>query len=80
MKNLKTTCGMTSKKTMTAFGPSHTKLLNKDQKPCTSNERPEILADYFEHKQWAIDNTGTEKPLRLEFHRTWTNHMSKLKT
>ena len=45
------------KKTRTAFVPSHTKVLNKNQKPCTSDERPEILADYFENKQWAIDNT-----------------------
>ena len=37
--------------------PSHTKLLNKENKPCTSDERPEILADYYENKQWAIDNT-----------------------
>ena len=43
--------------------PSHTKLLNKDQKPCISDERPEILADYYEHTQWAIDN-----------HRDKTNH------
>ena len=23
---------------------------------CTSNERPDILADHYEHKQWAIDH------------------------
>ena len=45
------------KKAKTAFVPSHTKLLNKDKKPCTSDERPEILADYYENEQWAIDDT-----------------------
>ena len=45
------------KKAKTDFVSSHTKPLNKDQKPYTSDERPEILAEYFENKQWAIDNT-----------------------
>ena len=27
-----------------------------DNKSCPSDERPEILADYFEHTQWAINN------------------------
>ena len=27
----------------------------QDGTVCTSNERPDILADHFEHKQWGID-------------------------
>ena len=30
---------------------------------CASNERPDILADHFEHKQWGIDeNRDREAP------------------
>ena len=43
------------KETKRAFVPSHTKLLNKEGQPCTSNECPNILADYYENTQWAID-------------------------
>ena len=35
------------KKAKSAFVPSHTKLLNSEGKPCTSNERPNILAGYY---------------------------------
>ena len=44
------------KKTKTAFVPSHTKLLNKEGLPCTSDQMPHILADYYESTQWAIDH------------------------
>ena len=54
---------MISTKTKTVFVPSHTKLLNKDKKPCTSDERPEIIADYYENEQWAInENRDKETP------------------
>ena len=28
---------------------------------CTSNERPDILADHYEHKQWAFDPNRENK-------------------
>ena len=31
--------------------------MNKDNVPCTSDERPEILADNYEDQQWAIDDS-----------------------
>ena len=37
------------------FIPSHTKLKSQDGTACASNERPDILADHFEYKQWGID-------------------------
>ena len=45
------------------FPPSQTKLKRADGTVCTSNERPDILADHFEHKQWSIDeNRERETP------------------
>jgi hypothetical protein len=38
-------------------------LIRADGTVCTSNERPDILADHFEHKQWGIDeNRERETP------------------
>ena len=45
------------KKAKAKFLPSHTKLRKADGTVCASNERPDILADHFEHKQWGIDET-----------------------
>ena len=58
------------KKAKAAFVPSHTKLLNSEGKPCTSNERPNILADYYEHTQWAIDH---EREKETPTHKTHPN-------
>ena len=44
------------KKPKTAFVPAHTKLKRKDGTICESQERPHILADYFENEQRAIDH------------------------
>ena len=44
------------KKAKTTFVPSHTKLKRKDGTDCESRERPNILADYFEQEQWAINH------------------------
>ena len=56
------------KKAKSAFVPSHTKLLNKEGIPCTSNERPDILADYFEHTQWAIDHEREKETPSTKLH------------
>ena len=51
------------KKPKSDFLPSHTKLKGADGSICASNERPHILADHFEHKQWSIDeNRERETP------------------
>ena len=44
------------KKAKTGFIPNHTKLSNERGEVITSEERPDRLADNFEHKQWAIDD------------------------
>ena len=49
------------KQARTTFIPSHANLLNNEQKPCTSDERPDISADYFEQTRWAIDNDRDEE-------------------
>ena len=56
------------KKAKTAFVPSHTKLLNKEGVLCTSNERPDILADFFEHTQWAIDHDREKETPSTKLH------------
>ena len=44
------------KKAKTGFVPNHTKLADDGGKVITSEGRPDRLADYFEKKQWAIDD------------------------
>ena len=44
------------KKAKTQFMPTHMKLTNEKGDIIKSNERPDRLADHFEHKQWAIDD------------------------
>lgn len=74
-RNMRKTCKIsriicgTTKRTKSAFILSHTKLCREDGTPCTSNERPNMLADHLEHKQWAIDPSraiNTEKRKILE--------------
>ena len=40
------------KKAKRGFVPTHTKLSHKDGRQAASNERPEILADFFGNTQW----------------------------
>ena len=56
IKNLEDNLWYDIKKAKASYMPSHTKLLNEKGEPTTSNERPNILADHFEKKQWAINN------------------------
>ena len=58
------------KKAKTAFVPSHTQLLNKDGKPCTFNEPPNILADYYENTQWPIDHDREKETPTHRIHPT----------
>ena len=60
------------KKAKSNFLPSHTKLKRADGTKCTSNERPDILADHFEHKQWSIDENRERETLDAKI----DNHMS----
>ena len=53
------------KKAKTGFMPNHTKLSNEKGEVITSDQRPDVLADYFEKVQWAIDE-GREKEVRKE--------------
>ena len=48
------------KKAKRGFVPNHTKLA-KESKVIRSVERPEVLADYFENIQWAIDNEREQR-------------------
>jgi len=43
------------KKAKTGFVPNHVKLRKTDNTIARSNERPEVLADHYEKKQWGID-------------------------
>ena len=64
-----------------------TKLKREDGTICTSNERPDILADHYEHKQWAMDpNRDKENPnnklleTRSASGRTTINEDTKVET
>ena len=63
-------------KARTDFVPSHTKLLNKDNKPCTSDERPDMSTDYFEHTQWAIDNNRDTETSKARVPPRQANHQN----
>ena len=42
--------------------PSHTKLLNSQGQVAKSRDRPNILADHFEFKQWWIEDNRAHQP------------------
>ena len=42
--------------------PKYTRLKNNEGTVVTSADRPEVLADYFEHKQWGA--TKTEQQIK----------------
>ena len=49
------------KKLREGYMPKHTKLKHPNGAIATSQERPEILADYFEKTQWGNKITKEEK-------------------
>ena len=53
IKNLEECLWYDIKKAKTGFVPNHVKLRKEDGKIARSDERPEVLADYYDHKQWA---------------------------
>ena len=60
MKDLEDNLWFDIKKAKASFVPSHTKLLDEKGEPIKSCDRPYILADHFEKKQWAINERNRE--------------------
>ena len=52
------------KRAKTGFVPNHVKL--KKPSGATSEERPEVLADYFEQKQWEIEENREKRVRRTK--------------
>ena len=48
-------CVVRHKKNKTGFIPNHAKLRKTHNSIARSNERPGVLADHYEKKQWGID-------------------------
>ena len=55
LRNLEEELWHDIKKARRGFTPKHTKLCDDSGSPITSRDRPNVLADYFENKQWFID-------------------------
>lgn len=58
------------KKAKRGFVPSHTKMSHKDGRIAKSNEKPEILAEYFGDTQWKKPSPQTEVRSRMIFNET----------
>ena len=62
IKNLEECLWYDIKKAKTGFVPNHVKLRKEDGTIAKSSERPEVLADHFDKKQWGIDNSIPKHP------------------
>ena len=52
------------KGTKKGFVPKHTKIMDKQGTVASSDRRPDILADYFEEKQWGNKKTEEENVVK----------------